>query len=410
MSLTGWKFESSPGQNNKQTPNTGVFCLLRRCDIIHLDVNCLLLKFAIILLNWRENMSDAAQTFSEAYDLIEQGNLIAARQLLDNVRAENENNPDFWWVYAHAVEDAQAGRDALQRVQHLQPDYPGIHNLMQQAGISTARPTVQTLRPPQSLPDLPKTQGFDDEFSDMDEDFVLDEPVQNDTQRNLLLGVAAVVVLLVLAGLFIPSLLGGDEVSSTATPIAQPVTTLGTLEIIDTTEDATEAIDEATATEEEAVETDAATPTEEEVEPTDEPTATEEEVEPTSETEPTEDVTEATEDIASDDAFAELAAQLTDYEVPVDGVAVGETLLGNTFLVTTCSPPGPIATQSILSIADTLKAETLADDIEAVGFRIANCEDNTAVRIIGVSRSDFDAFAAGSITAQQLQGLLRPIG
>jgi hypothetical protein len=349
-------------------------------------------------------MSDAAQTFSEAYDLIEQGNLSAARQLLDNVRAENENNPDFWWVYAHAVEDAQSGRDALQRVQQLQPDYPGINNLVQQAGISTSRSTVQTLRPPQSLPDLPKTQGFDHEFSDMDEDFVLDEPVQNNTQRNLLLGVAAVVVLLVLAGLLIPSLLGGNEISSTSTPIAQPVTTLGTLEIIDTTEDATEAIDEATATEEEAVETDEARPTEEEVEPTDE------EVEPTSEDEPTEDLTEPTEDIASDDAFAELAAQLADYEVPVDGVAVGETLLGNTFLVTTCSPPGPVATQSILSIADTLKAETLTDDIEAVGFRIANCADNTAVRIIGVSRSDFDAFAAGSITAQQLQGLLRPIG
>jgi hypothetical protein len=344
-------------------------------------------------------MSDAAQTFSEAYDLIEQGNLSAARQLLDNVRAENENNPDFWWVYAHAVEDAQAGRDALQRVQQLQPDYPGINNLMQQAGISTSRPTVQTLRPPQSLPDLPKTQGFDDEFSDMDEDFVLDEPAQNNMGRNMLLAAAAVAVLLILGALLIPSLLGGDEVSSTATPIAQPVTTLGTLEIIDTTEDATE-----------AVETDEATPTEEEVEPTDEPTATEAEIEPTSEDEPTEDVTEATEDIVSDDAFAELAARLADYEVPVDGIEVGETLLGNTFLVTTCSPPGPVATQSILSIADTLKTETLADDIEAVGFRIANCADDTAVRIIGVSRSDFDAFAAGSITAQQLQGLLRPIG
>jgi hypothetical protein len=356
-------------------------------------------------------MSDAAQTFSEAYDLIEQGNLSAARQLLDNVRAENENNPDFWWVYAHAVEDAQAGRDALQRVQQLQPDYPGINNLMQQAGISTPRPTVQTLRPPQSLPDLPKTQGFDDdEFSDMDEDFVLAEPAQNNMGRNMLLAAAAVAVLLILGALLIPSLLGGDEVSSTSTPIAQPVTTLGTLEIIDTTEDATEAADEATATEEEAVETDEPTPTEEEVEPTDEPTATEEEIEPTSEDEPTEDVTEATEDAASDDTFADLAAQLADYEVPVDGVAVGETLLGNTLLVTTCSPPGPVATQSILSIADILKAETLADDIEAVGFRIANCADDTAVRIIGVSRSDFDAFAAGSITAQQLQGLLRPIG
>jgi hypothetical protein len=369
---------------------------------------------------WRENMSDAAQTFSEAYDLIEQGNLTAARQLLDDVRAENENNPDFWWLYAHAVDDPQAGRDALQRVRQLQPDYPGVNNLLQQTDTSVPRP-LQPLRPPQSLPDLPKTQGqgFDDDF-DMDDDFGLDPDIpQNNSRRNLLIGAAAIIVLLILGALFLPSLLNGGT-QPTSTPIAQPVTTLGTIEVIDTTEDATEAIVEATATEEE-IETEAATPTEE-IEPTDKVTATEEEAEATKEatateeTEPTEEITvteeetEATQDVASGDGFADLAAQLSDYEVPADGVETGETLLGNTLLVTTCSPPGAVATQSILGIADALKTETLADDIEAVGFRIANCTDDTVVRIIGVSRSDFDAFAADNITAQQLQGLLRPIG
>lgn len=353
-------------------------------------------------------MSDAAQTFNEAYDLIEQGNLTAARQLLNNVRAENLNNPHFWWLYAHAVEDEREGRDALQRVKELQPDYPGIDNLLQQTNIGTPAPRpIQTIRPPQTLPDLPKTQGIDDDFDMGDDDFVLDERPQGNTRRNLFITAAVVIVLLILGAFLLPNLLGGMK--PTSTPIAQPVTTLGTLEIIDTTEDVTTATEESTATEE-AVETEEATPTEAEVEPTEKPTATEEEATPTEEIEPTEDIPttkEATEIVGD---FAVLAAQLADFDVPADGVQVGETLLGNTLLVTTCSAPGPATTEAILGIANALKEETLGDDIEAVGFSITNCSDDTVLRIIGVSRSDFDDFIADNITIQQLQGLLRPIG
>jgi hypothetical protein len=330
-------------------------------------------------------MSDAAQTFNEAYDLIEQGNLTAARQLLDTIRAENQNNPDFWWVYAHALEDEQAGREALQQVQLLQPDYPGIDNLLQKARMSVAQ-TLPTTRPRQSLPDLPNTGSRDDDFGEMDDDdFAVDEPLQGNNRRNmLLLGGAAAVVLFILAAMIIPGLLE-NETQPTATPLAQAIVPT----------------DEPTATEPLIIPSDEPTATEPLIIPSDEPTATKEIAAPTDE--PTAEPNTA-------DGYSELAAQLSDYEVPANGIEVGETLLGNTFLVTTCSTPGPVANQSILNIVNTIKGETLPADITAIGFRIANCADGTVLRIVGVARSSFDDFAADNITAQQLQGMLRPIG
>ena len=49
-------------------------------------------------------MANAAPQLQEAYDLIEAGDLQSARQLLDDIRSSNENNPDFWWIYSHALD------------------------------------------------------------------------------------------------------------------------------------------------------------------------------------------------------------------------------------------------------------------------------------------------------------------
>lgn len=339
-------------------------------------------------------MSDAAQTFNEAYELIEQGNLATARQLLDDIRAENENDPDFWWLYAHAVEDEEAGQEALNRVRQLRPDYLGVDSLVQKAGISPPA-SLQSLRPPpQSLPDLP-TKDIDDEFSDFDDDeFDIDEPSSGRNRRNLMILAGIAIVAIILAALFVPSLLNDDE---TATPI---LTTIVVQPTVATPIQATAASIDST----EAVD-----PTDDDIEPTvmptDEVTLTEDVADPTDDdTEPTEAVE------PTDGDYADLAAQVSQFNVPDEGVDVGETLLGNTLLISTCSPPGPVATQSILGIITVLKGETIGDEIEAIGFRITNCSDDTVSRIIGVARADFDDFASDTITAQELQGLMRPIG
>lgn len=71
-------------------------------------------------------MANAADTLNRAYELIETGNVGSARNLLDTIRTQESDNPDFWWVYAHAVEDKVEGIDALDRLKALDPDYPGI--------------------------------------------------------------------------------------------------------------------------------------------------------------------------------------------------------------------------------------------------------------------------------------------
>ena len=376
-------------------------------------------------------MSDAAQIFNEAYQLIEQGDLASARQLLDEVRSENEDNPDFWWLYAHAVEDAAEGRDALNRVRQLRPDYPGLNNLLEQTDTTTPSP-IRPLRPPTTLPDMPN-QTPDDDFGD---DFEADEKPVGSNRRNLYLAAAGTIIaVVVIAALLMFALPGGDDVIPTATTILVLPTTeapFATVASIDVTEDIIEMTEDIEPTEEDIEPTDdvteivepteaEATPTEEDIEPTEdietvdvtevvEPT--EEDIEPTDVTEDAEPTEQeaATEVVAEDVDYSAFAAQVLQFNVPDDGVEVAETMLGNTLLVTTCSPPGPTATQSILGILTVLQDESVGDAVEAVGFRIANCNDDTTIRIIGVSREQFDDYVDGTISAQQLQSSMRPIG
>jgi hypothetical protein len=384
-------------------------------------------------------MSDAAQIFNEAYQLIEQGDLASARQLLDDVRAENENNPDFWWLYAHAVDDEATGRDALNRVRQLNPDYPGLDNLLPQP--DTASRPIRPLRPPTTLPDLPrKTPAFDDDFGGFDDDFeVYEKPVAN-SRRNLYLAAAGIVVaVIVIAALLLFMLPRGDETTSTPTAILVLPTTEVPVEAsavsIDVTEDIIDMTEEIEPTAEDVEPTDDATeaeptqedttPTEEAVEPTNEetqPVDVTEAVEPTDAeivtteateaVEPTEETTsvDATEAVAGDADYSALAPQISQFNVPDEGVEVAETMLGNTLLITTCSPPGPTATQSILGILTVLQDEPIGAEIEAIGFRVANCTDDTTIRIIGVSREQFDDYVNANISAQQLQSSMRPIG
>ena len=77
-------------------------------------------------------MADISQQLDRAYNLIQENELQQARNILRPYTDADIDNPDVWWLYAHATEDPQAGRDALQRVLDLNPDYPGARELMQQ--------------------------------------------------------------------------------------------------------------------------------------------------------------------------------------------------------------------------------------------------------------------------------------
>jgi tetratricopeptide (TPR) repeat protein len=115
-------------------------------------------------------------TLAQIYDLIESNDLEQARALLKTLIETDRDNPDVWWLYAHAVTDAETARLALNSVLHLDPDYPQVKDLLSrlnsrigadETGIgSTGEPTFLTptplplLRQPQTVPLLSEVKSI----------------------------------------------------------------------------------------------------------------------------------------------------------------------------------------------------------------------------------------------------------
>lgn len=85
---------------------------------------------------------EISQVLTDAFNLIEADQLQEARNILQPLRATEQNNPDFWWVYAHAVEDPQQAQDALDRLTELDPGYPGAADLIAQLQPMQPTPTI----------------------------------------------------------------------------------------------------------------------------------------------------------------------------------------------------------------------------------------------------------------------------
>jgi hypothetical protein len=84
-----------------------------------------------------------------------------------------------WWLYAHAVNDPQKGREALQKVSELNPNYPGLETLEEQIEtpkpVEANKPTLKKLGAPTPLPpeSLPDDSSVTDEL-DFEDDLEFD--------------------------------------------------------------------------------------------------------------------------------------------------------------------------------------------------------------------------------------------
>jgi hypothetical protein len=121
-----------------------------------------------------------------AYELIEADSLDEARALLREIIAADPDNPDGYWLLAHAVDDPSEARTALKRLMALDPAYPGARDLLQSLDSSLALPaqpkTGITRLPAKSNTALEDDLSFDIEDEDMvdlapagDFDFDLEE-------------------------------------------------------------------------------------------------------------------------------------------------------------------------------------------------------------------------------------------
>jgi cytoskeletal protein RodZ len=370
-------------------------------------------------------MNDAAHPLNRAYNLIEKGDLEAAQDVLETIRDDHTDNPDFWWVYAHAVEDETEGQEALQRVRDLAPGYPGLENLSQQKEIVSEPSRINNLAPkadqPPQPPDLPRDDDFDefDDFVDnLDEQEAEVEGTSGSNRTRLLALIA--VVLLVIIGLAL-ILNSGDDQSDVVnvTPSDEPTEAVAFATEVVTDVPTMSPVERLTAAAEtETPESEATEPVSDFTEEPGEATATvsdstEEPGEATATvSDSTEEPDESVESQSVDPlTLDELTDILADFDVPDDGATTDETTLGNTLIVTICTAPGPQASSTIEDIFDALAGQEsrLASDIEAIGFGITDCNTDTTRQTIGVERTVLQSYADDDITLQDVQRQLRPL-
>ena len=381
-------------------------------------------------------MPDTEQVLDEAFQLIEAEQYARARELVQPLLESEPDNPDVWWVYAHAVEDADAGQSALDRVQALQPDYAGLQ------AVREALPAPAPARPLQKLSSKPQTEptASPEAPADSSETTPQPESASEEASSSGRGGIArlllvAVLILVIVAGvLFVlsnqtttappatPTTVAADatEPSDTAVAQAGEETDEPTQEpTITETDEPTATVVEATSiavveetdepTQEPSI-TDEPTATRTD-EPTEEPTATEATEQPTDEPTATEQPTEvATEgadatatqaavDVEADADYELLVAALGDFDLPENPVDTETTTLGNTLLVTACGVAGPAINNTVRNVLNivTEELDSISNDVMAVGVRVINCDTETAISTIAVTRADAQAFADGEL-------------
>ena len=345
-------------------------------------------------------MANAAQVLQQAHDLIEAGDYQSARQVLDAVRSSNENNPDFWWVYAHAVEDATEGKAALERVRQLAPNYAGLESLT--GGTSQPTSTIKPLRPLAPPPPMGKVEAEEDEFSETEDA----SPTKATPFKTILTWLALTLIIVVVVILLVGSVLNNNN-NATATPERTAIVDdFETPVVFPTSEsqglDLTESVlpseESPVATKELATE-EVATPTE--------AVETEEVVE-TEEAAETEEVatSEETEVAASADV-SEAMEEIADFGVPEDGVSEEDSSLGQTLFVTTCTIPGPNASRNILGILDAFKTAGVSLNVEAIAFNLTDCTNDSVILSVGISIEMVESYWLGDTTAQELLAAFR---
>lgn len=300
------------------------------------------------------------QDLTKAFELIEQERHDAALEILEPLLQEERNNPDVWWLYAHATADRETARDALNMVLLLKPDYPGASQLLEQLRIEPVSAGTHPITsspaytPPPTLPDLPPAETEEDDFDDLDfEDFDDDKP-----RSRLRTFLGMLFVLLIIGVIAVILIMNAGQPAPKPTPTAsvgqnitqQPVTQLPVL-----------------------------TP---------------------QSAQPTEEVTQE-----AVDNFESLYIALADFVLPEDAIVIGETEFGDSLIVTICSEEGPALNQNLSASMEILaeNSKPYADAYQAIAVSIFDCERNNTPRVIAVSMEDAIAFSNGAIDNKEFQ-------
>lgn len=319
--------------------------------------------------------SDATQSpLARAYDLVEAGRYDEARALLEPILADDRENPDAWWIYAHAVTDADSGRIALENVLRIDPNYPGAADLLRQAeAIASPKPRVSPVASA-TMPEAPSTMP--DDFGDADDEppaFTARKPsVSPQPQRRSAFPLIAVIGVIVIALVLIYLLLQTGGTTPAATPTA--VSSLATA----TDASAAVATDEVTT----------------EAMPTEAPTSGSE---------------QATGEAGGID-YAALETAMAEFPIAESGIGVVDTSLGSTLMVSACTEAGRAMRTLLPQVMNTLarQSPSLGSDIQAVGARMLDCTTNTPFVTVATELATAQSYAQGSLSDSDFAATWRP--
>jgi hypothetical protein len=303
-------------------------------------------------------MTDQLQgTLASAYELIEADRLDEARLMLKPILAENIDNADAWWLYAHAVDDPETARTALNNVLRIDPDYPGAAALMStlEDSYPVGAPVTAAETDPFATP-APASFDLADDL-DLEPELDLEDTADNmapvqaepaNRRPNWLLILILLVLIVVIIVLLLPR--GGNE-QAALTPTADSVPTVDTQ----------------------------------------------------GQVAPTIEVVVSPEEAA---AAAVIEAALANDAVLPGSARVESTPLGPTMLVSVCTTAGDEMRAALdTSMRDLAGTATQMGGVaEAVGVRLIDCATEMTLRVIGVPASAAAQFAADEIDLQTYQG------
>lgn len=309
------------------------------------------------------------QQLEKAHEELENGNRDEAVAILKPILATDAENVDAWWLYAHAVDDPETARMALNTVLRIDSNYPEAAELLGtlETQYPTAQPDTQSVQPPVSLPGLPEDEdiadsdeysefvdNLDQEFELGDEDFDdATEEAPAETRRKFPLLATALIALLlvvvvVLLLLFAPRDAQAPAATETVVADVPPTADAAALSI-------------------------------------------------------------------SDETANVVTTALQAYDVPEnDAVRLQNTSLGNTLIAGICSPSTSRDIQENIDapMSDFANAVAELDEVsaDAIGLAMTNCETDTVSRVIAVRIDDARAFANGTIDESTFSALWRAAG
>lgn len=358
---------------------------------------------------------DRDADLQRAYELIETDSLSDARTILEQIVASDRNNADAWWMLAHAVDNPDEARNALNNVLRIDSAYPGaqtLFNTLQAATpgkIAAATPSAGIARLPAApAPAATSDDDFDFDFDDEDdlgvmdlsdeddfdfelddeEDIVIqktgsveddfdldddfgdefdddeeDEDEEDDERspgRRIIL--AAIALLALLAVIVVIFVVNPFKPASTTPPPTLPTQQVG--EVATNTPDIAPTTDVGTTTS----------------------------IEPA--------------------VLQNFYNALSTTQVVADSGSVETTSAGNTLAFTICVESlrtlPSIIPDAIRAIAS--QSPGVADQVDAVGARFVNCtNNNTPLRFVVVSMVDALDFANGTLSDEELNGRLQAI-